>query len=146
MASGYEPWPVFKPTPVSQSNCKLWWAVRLRLFWPVGSARQVRKPLLNLAIVGVHVKVKGVDVAVFKVANNNLVVERHLAVAAMPGKRAVNKAGPLVPGLGGGVVHPSGVGRGEDQHVKAVAILLISVRNGVRHVAVLLDLPLDRMG
>ena len=104
------------------------------------------QPLLDLPVVRIVFQVKRVNVAIFKVAHNNFVVERHLAVTAVTGERAVGKPCPLVPSLCGGIVHPCGVGRGEDQHVKAVTVLLVCVPNGVRQVRVLLDLPLDGVG
>ena len=51
-----------------------------------------------------------------------------------------------MPSLGRYIVDPSGLGARKDQHVEGVAVLLIGVPDGVRQVAVLLDLPLNRMG
>ena len=51
-----------------------------------------------------------------------------------------------MPCLGGNVIHPGGVGRGKDQHVETVAVLLVRVRNRVRQVGILLNLPLDSVG
>ena len=61
----------------------------------------------------------------------------------MAGEIAVVPARALMPRLRGRVVHPSGVGRRENQHVKRVAVLLVGIRQRVGNVRVLLDLPLN---
>ena len=52
----------------------------------------------------------------------------------------------FMPSAGRGVIHPSGVGRRENQHVERVAVLLIRIRDGVRQISVVLDGELNRMG
>ena len=65
-----------------------------------------------------------------------------LAIRAVAGELAILEPSALVPGLGRCIVDPGGVGAGEGQHVEAVTVLLVGVGDGIRDVAVLLDLPL----
>ena len=115
----------------------------------VGARRQRAprpQPLLRLVVVGVHVEVESVDVAVLVVAHDGLVVEVHLAVRPVPREHAVGQPRPLVPCARDRVVDPRRVGGRERQDVELVAFLLVGVGHGVRDRAVALDGKLNRMG
>jgi HJR/Mrr/RecB family endonuclease len=89
------------------------------------------QPLLDAAVVSVHIQVKRVDVAVFKVANNDVAAKVALAIAAVAREFAVVPASSLMPGLGRHVVNPCGVAAWERQHIKSMAFLLVCVGDGV---------------
>jgi len=92
---------------------------------------------LDAAIVSVHIQVERIDVAVFKVANNNVAAKVALAIAAVPHKLAVIKTCTFMPCLGSYIVNPCGIAAWKCQHIKSMAFLLVGVRNSVRDVAVL---------
>ena len=101
---------------------------------------------MGQVVVGKHIQVIRVNLAVLKVANHNLVVEERLAVGAMADVLTVGKPGALMPCACGHVKHPCLLGARERQHVKGMAILLIGKGNRIRDVAITLDSKLNRVG
>jgi hypothetical protein len=78
-----------------------------------------------------------------KIAHNHGAIEKHLAIAAVSAKVAVVKTSTLMPRLSRNVLDPSRFGGWECQNVKRMTVLLVSVSNGVRNIAVLLNLPFN---